>query len=346
MSSVFDQLYSRGLLRTPPVFLKNNIHYEVMTGSIAYGCNTDYSDIDVYGFGIPAKDLIFPHSAGYIPGFDTNTPKFNQFSQHHIKDKEANREYDISIYNIVNFFKLTMECNPNMVDVLFVPRNCVLFSTEIGEHVRSNRRLFLHKGAFHKFRGYAASQLHKMKSKKIKEFIKICNALQLSYDVTIEELNHVMETGTATMNKTDVAVVVNLIKQVDKDGKRTNRINSIAKHGFDVKFGYHLVRLVNECQQILEMGDLDIQRDREIYKAIRRGDWTEDQVVDYFGRHDNSLKDLYDNSKLAHSPNVNKIRSLLLECLEMHFGSLDKVVQSMDRYEMAIRDIKTIVDKL
>jgi hypothetical protein len=57
-----------------------------------------------------------------------------------------------------------MENNPNMFDVMFLPRRCVLHSTPIYEHVRENRKLFLHKGSWHKFRGYAYSSLSKAKN--------------------------------------------------------------------------------------------------------------------------------------------------------------------------------------
>jgi len=55
-----------------------------------------------------------------------------------------------------------MENNPNMCDSLFVPQRCVLYASKVGQLVRDNRKLFLHKGSYHKFRGYAYAQLHKI----------------------------------------------------------------------------------------------------------------------------------------------------------------------------------------
>lgn len=55
-----------------------------------------------------------------------------------------------------------MENNPNMCDSLFVPQRCVLFASKIGQMVRDNRKLFLHKGSYHKFRGYAYASLNKL----------------------------------------------------------------------------------------------------------------------------------------------------------------------------------------
>ena len=83
--SIVDKLTSRGLI-TPPPHLKNNIHYECLMGSIAYGCSNDASDCDVYGFSIPPKDIIFPHINGYIIGFGRQPKKFEQYQQHGIID--------------------------------------------------------------------------------------------------------------------------------------------------------------------------------------------------------------------------------------------------------------------
>ena len=68
MGSITDKLISQNKI-SPPNFLKNNVHYECAMGSTAYGCSTDHSDIDIYGFCIPPKDVIFPHLKGIIQGY-------------------------------------------------------------------------------------------------------------------------------------------------------------------------------------------------------------------------------------------------------------------------------------
>ncbi len=57
----------------------------------------------------------------------------------------------MTVYPIVKYFRLLMDNNPNIIDSLFVPRNCVLYSTKVGEMVRENRHIFLHKGCWAKF---------------------------------------------------------------------------------------------------------------------------------------------------------------------------------------------------
>lgn len=151
----------KGLI-APPKWLPQNVHYEVIMGSVAYGVSSDTSDMDVYGFCIPPKEDVFPHLRGEIPGFGRQIQRFEQYQEHHIMDNEARQEYDFSIYSIVKYFHLCMENNPNFVDSLFVPQRCVLFCSSIGQMIRDRRKLFLHKGSYSKFRGYAYQQLSKL----------------------------------------------------------------------------------------------------------------------------------------------------------------------------------------
>src|SRR5262249_7786397 len=130
----------------------------------------DTSDMDIYGFCIPPKDVLFPHLAGEIPGFGRPRERFEQYQIHHVHDQSElsghGRTYDLQIFNIVKFFQLAMANNPNLIDSLFTPQTCVLHITRIGSLVRHQRHIFLHKGAWAKFKSYAFSQLHKMTTKE------------------------------------------------------------------------------------------------------------------------------------------------------------------------------------
>jgi predicted nucleotidyltransferase len=150
----------------PPPFVIGGLQYLVQMGSVAYGMAGESSDLDIYGWCIPPKTNIFPHLAGEIQGFGKHKQSFENWQEHHIQDSETDKEYDFSVYSIVRYFHLTMENNPNMLDSLFVPRGCVLTSTDIAEMVRGERKIFLHKGCFHKFKGYAYAQLSAIKNKK------------------------------------------------------------------------------------------------------------------------------------------------------------------------------------
>ncbi|PCJ96636.1 MAG: nucleotidyltransferase [Hyphomicrobiales bacterium] len=295
MSSAVNKLIEEKLLKNPPKWMKDNICLEVITGSFAYGVSSDTSDMDVVGFVIPPKDIIFPHLAGGIIGFGEQPEEFGQFSQHHIFSKENNKEYDVTIYNIVKFFNLCMQNNPNMVDVLFSPVNCVLHMNEIGQLLRDNRKMFLHKGVYNKFRGYAFQSLTKL------------------------------ENGA---NKTN-----------------PKRRESIKKYGMDVKHAYHIIRLLLQVEQILVEGDLDLRRNIEVLKSIRNGEWSIERIKKFFETKESYLVVLYQNSKLPYEADEEKIKALLIQCLEIHYGNLDKAVSVENNYDAMGREIRETMER-
>lgn len=296
--STVARLFKRKLV-APPRWLPHEVVYETIMGSMAYGVSADNSDMDVYGFCIPPKADVFPHLNGEIPGFGRQLKRFEVWQQHHVIDASENggkgRSYDFSIYSIVKFFHLAMENNPNMIDALFTPRRCVLHSTPIAELVRENRRVFLHKGAWHKFKGYAYAQMHKMD-----------------------------------------------IKSPDAGSKRAELVETF---GFDVKFAYHVVRLLDEVEQILTLGDMDLTRDAERLKAIRRGEWTAAQVKEFFTRREKELETAYATSTLPHGPDEGRIKTLLLQCLELHYGSLQDAVTLPGQERALLAEIKALCER-
>lgn len=132
-----------------------------------------------------------------------------------------------------------------------------------------------------------------------------------------------------------------------KSKNRTgSRKDLIEKYGYDVKFAYNVVRLLNEIEQILMEHDLDLQRNREQLKSIRRGEWTLEDIEKYFVDKEKSLEKLYIESSLRHKPNEVEIKELLLNCLEQHFGNLDSVVKIEGKHFLILQQIKDLVNNI
>ena len=108
------KIINAGVRFDSPKWLPDNMLYETMIGSEAYGVSSDDSDIDIYGVVLPPKEMIFPHLAGEIPGFGNQIQRFEQWQLHHLKALE--KEWDFSVYGIVRYFQLAMENNPNIID--------------------------------------------------------------------------------------------------------------------------------------------------------------------------------------------------------------------------------------
>lgn len=293
---ILQELENKGLVH-PPSWLSSNVQYLSIMGSVAYGVSSDTSDMDLYGFVIPKKGIVFPHLAGIVQGFGYQGEKFDQWQQHGIESKDAlagkGRTYDFTIFNIIRYFELLMANNPNILDSVWTPQECVLHITQVGTMVRESRKLFLHKGCFQKFKGYAFSQIHKMTSKK-------------------------------------------------PIGKR-KKIRE--EFGFDAKFAYHLVRLLEECQQLLMCGDMDLQQNREHLKAIRRGEVSQEDILKWASDKERQLEKLYTETKLPDKPDENKLKQLLLNCLEHHYGSLDKCIEVPDKYKQVLQEVKSLIYK-
>ena len=201
------------------------------------------------------------------------------------------KEYGIDVYNIIDYFRLLAENNPNIVDSLFVAQENIVHTTRAGQMVRDNRRMFLHKGSYHKFRGYAYSQLNKTKNKK-------------------------------------------------PEGKR---YDSFIKYGFDLKFASNIVRLADECEQILTFGDIDLHRSKEIQKAIRRGEMPMAEIETWFYSKEVTLEKLYNESNaVPYSAPIDKIKCLLINLLEEYYGKID-IAKETGIYNMA-NDIKKVLN--
>ncbi len=86
-------------------------------------------------------------------------------------------------------------------------------------------------------------------------------------------------------------------------------------------------------EKILTEQDIDSERNREQLKAIRRGDWTIEDIETYFFRKEKKLESLYTACQLPPNPDEAKIQVLLLNCLEQYYGDLSSCIvdQGKDR---------------
>lgn len=126
-------------------WLSKNIIFEAIMGSHAYGLNTETSDEDFRGVCIAPKCYYYG---------------LREFEQTETKDP------DRTVFNITKFFKLAADCNPNIIEFLYAPEDCILSSSKIWEDIVDKREIFLSKKAKFTYQGYAFSQLKRVKSHK------------------------------------------------------------------------------------------------------------------------------------------------------------------------------------
>ncbi len=97
-------------------------------------------------------------------------------------------------------------------------------------------------------------------------------------------------------------------------GRNKARADLEIKFGYDTKHAAHLVRLIRMCVEILETGNVNVDRtgiDAEELKDIRHnGIWSFDQLESYAKEMDSKAEALYKAVNLKRSPDMKKIKVL------------------------------------
>jgi hypothetical protein len=120
------------------------IIYECITGSHSYGTSTPESDTDYAGIAIAPLDC-YLGTAG----------DFENLVQHNP---------DRTIYDIRKFLRLAVNCNPNIIELLWTGPENIVSINSAGLQIRENRDLFLSKKARYTFLGYAFAQLKRIRT--------------------------------------------------------------------------------------------------------------------------------------------------------------------------------------
>ena len=131
---------------------------KTISGSHLYGTNTENSDKDCVGVCIPTKDYIIG-----MYKFDQLEERTNPSRSNKQNIKTDN---DYTCYSLPKFIKLAYDNNPNILEILFVPKESIIYCDNLGKHLLEHRKLFVSKGAYYKFMGYAMAQKRKLITKQ------------------------------------------------------------------------------------------------------------------------------------------------------------------------------------
>jgi hypothetical protein len=135
---------------------KGWIIFEAISGSQAYGTNLPTSDTDIRGIFIyPTEEVLKAN-----PTTDGLDPYIAQVSD------ETN---DVTFFEIGRFLELLEKGNPNIIELLNVPEDCVVYKSELFDKYFPDTSKYLTKQLKHTFVGYAKTQISKAKgmNKKI-----------------------------------------------------------------------------------------------------------------------------------------------------------------------------------
>lgn len=122
-----------------------NIIFECVAGSHAYGLNTPASDKDIRGiFVLPSESYL------------SISPPSPQVSD---------TKGDITYYSLMRFMELAALSNPNIIELLFMPDDCIIRSSEYFDLLKKERSCFITRKNYQSHVGYAFAQIKKAKGR-------------------------------------------------------------------------------------------------------------------------------------------------------------------------------------
>jgi hypothetical protein len=96
--------------------------------------------------------------------------------------------------------------------------------------------------------------------------------------------------------------------------KSVKRPELIEKYGFDTKFAYHAIRLGHQGIELMKSGHISLPMPEELrtfLSHVRRGTYTEAQIIAHVDEVERELLDAYKNCKLPATPYADRINWLI-----------------------------------
>ena len=224
-------------------------------------------------------------------------------------------EWDCVFYELRKFIGLLLNCNPNVLSLLWLPDNGVIYESEIGRRLREHRDLFVSKQAYHSFSGYAHDQFKKMIS-----FNQEAQLLmqRLEEELTSFGIDPESATATQPLKHLDgtpfVGATLEMMEVVKRYRGERRRYYSggymgekrrelVRRIGYDAKNAAHLIRLLRMGIEFLVEGTLHVERvDATELLDIKRGDWPLEKVKSEAEHLFQLAKEAYVRSSLPAEP--------------------------------------------
>lgn len=287
-------------------------------GSIAHGMYVPKSDPD----SIDDKDImgVYVGPVEHYLGFGGDV----------VKEKFIG-EWDAVSYEVRKFINLLLKCNPNVLSLLWLPEQHLIYEHELGKYLRENRQIFVSKAAYHSFSGYAHGQFKRMThfNQEIQKDVAELEEVLSGYGTDINKLN-------ATQDQRDTLVshgvyagrplgelierYRGLKNQYYSGGYMGAKRKELVKRvGYDAKNAAHLVRLLRMGIEFLVEGDLHVERaDAEQLLSIKRGEWSLERVKGEAERLFRLAEEAYVRSSLPVKPDAKRAEELCVEIVRRH----------------------------
>ena len=288
-----------------------------LVGSRLYGCSREDSDFDIRSiYTLSAKELLNPFK---------NEKQITR----------QNKEEDDVAYELSFFFCLAAQCNPNILELLFVPEDPkYTYSMHPAfKLVRDNRHLFLSKELFYRFTGYMKSQIHRLHNhaawfknppdkhpKREDYFIPSCltneylaQIVNFPPEIIVDEYRKYIDNWRQYLEDKKRYQVY----QVWLKERNPKRAALEKAYGYDTKFASHAVRLAFETKELLINGNITFPLiNAKDLLDIKNGLWTIEEVLNFADTAYASLEKVMQLSTLPRHADRDKLADLYFKVLE------------------------------
>lgn len=293
-------------------------------GSVAHGMYVPKSDPD----SIDDKDVM----GVYVGPLE----HYLGFGRRDVYEKWEG-EWDCVFYELRKFIGLLLNCNPNVLSLLWLKPNGIIYESALGTRLRDHRDLFVTKKAYHSFSGYAHAQFKKMIS-----FNQEAQALmqQLEDQLTSFGIDPDSSDAGSSLRTLDgqpfvgaTTEMMEVVKRYRGERRRyysggymgQKRRELVRRIGYDAKNAAHLIRLLRMGIEFLTEGTLHVERaDAPELLDIKRGEWPLEKVKAESERLFQLAQEAYVRSTLPAEPDRARAERLCVGMVSEYHGLIER----------------------
>lgn len=310
------------------------ILYKIKSGSHLYGLNTEKSDIDYSGVYI--EDELYD----YMDVFKNKDELDLSFKCKQENGKNVKDAIDEKYFHITKFIKLLTENNPNIVEMLFCPEDCILYIDPVfKKYFIDNGKMFISKKIINKFIGYAISQEQKSYTKSknylvLDRFRTVLNNINKSFviaDIIDDAFKRAFENVYTIVikkhSKTNIEQVLNIgdmqfpsgvtveeaIKRIDlRFRNASHRIDGMLINKYEPKFMSHTIRLLDEGIQLLKTGKIELPftgDTKQLIMDIKNGNTPVEKIPNIVNHYKDMLQSCEKETILPNEPDYLTIKN-------------------------------------
>lgn len=282
-------------------------------GSVAHGMYVPQSDPD----SIDDKDVL----GVYIGPLE----HYLGFGRKDVYERWEG-EWDCVFYELKKFIGLLLNCNPNVLSLLWLKPNGVIYESPLGQRLRENRDIFVTKKAYRSFSGYAHDQFKKMVSfnQAAQELMQSLEQQLTGFGIDPDSSDdgHSLRRLDGQPFIGATTEMMEVVKRYRGERRRyysggymgKKRRELVRRVGYDAKNAAHLIRLLRMGIEFLTEGILHVERaDATELLDIKRGVWPLEKVKAEAERLFELAQEAYVRSPLPPEPDHFRAELLCVE---------------------------------